>query len=51
MFGIPDLYQFINQCKTQQTVILKPEDTYQAKNMNVEQFLNVLHIHKYFIIK
>lgn len=50
MFGIPDLYQLTN-AKTQQTVILKPEDTYQAKNVNVEQFLNVLHIHKYLIIK
>lgn len=43
----------LTNAKTQQTVILKPEDTYRAKNVNVEQFLNVLavHIHKYLIIK
>lgn len=43
----------LTNAKTQQTVILKPEDTYQAKNVNVEQFLNVLAvlIHKYLIIK
>lgn len=43
----------LTNAKTQQTVILKPEDTYQAKNVNVEQFLNVLavHIYKYLIIK
>lgn len=37
--------------KPSKPLFLKPEDTYQAKNMNVEQFLNVLHIHKYLIIK
>lgn len=43
----------LTNAKTQQTVILKPEDTYRAKNVNVEQFLNVLavHIYKYLIIK
>lgn len=43
----------LTNAKTQQTVIFKPEDTYQAKNVNVEQFLNVLAvlIHKYLIIK
>lgn len=43
----------LTNAKTQQTVILKPEDTYRAKNVNVEQFLNVLAvlIHKYLIIK
>lgn len=43
----------LTNAKTQQTVIFKPEDTYQVKNVNVEQFLNVLavHIHKYLIIK